>query len=183
MTEHHNPYAPPTSKVADPVVTTGAYFTVGALKLSLMALTTFGLYELYWFYRNWKIIRQRDQSPISPFWRAFFAPLWTFSLGMRFKAHAKERNISIGLPVAAIGILYLLLSALWRLPQPYWLISLFSFIPIVPFDRAARRLNGNGSLAEPTHGRYSAWIIAWLVVGTVLLMLAVIGSFIPDGAP
>jgi len=142
MTEHHNPYAPPTSKVADSVVTTDAYFTVGTLKLSLMALTTFGLYELYWFYRNWKMIRQREQLPISPFWRAFFAPLWTFSLGMRFKAHAKERNISIELPVAAIGILYLLLSALWRIPQPYWLISLFSFIPIVPFDRAARRLNG-----------------------------------------
>ena len=181
MTETRNPYAPPKSAVVDSVATNDAYFSVGTVKLSLMAFTTFGVYVLYWFYRNWKVIRQRNHLPISPFWRAFFAPLWSFSLGKRFEADAKERNISIGLPVATFGILYLVLSALGRLPEPYSLISLFSFIPIVPFDRAARRLNGNGILAEPTHGRYSAWNIAWLVLGAVLVILAVIGSFRPDG--
>jgi hypothetical protein len=170
------------SSVRDPQVPRPAYFTVGAVKFSLMSLTTLGLYELYWFYRNWTIIRDHQQSQISPFWRAFFAPFWTFSMGTHFTREAKVQNMSLTLPVVALGVLYLLLTALWRLPDPYWLVSLLGFIPLLPFESAARRLNGNGQLAEPTYGRYSGWNIAWLVVGSLILLLAVIGTFLPDDA-
>jgi hypothetical protein len=159
-----------------------AYFTVGAVKFSLMSLTTFGVYELYWFYRNWRIIRDRDQSQISPFWRAFFAPLWTFSMGSHFTEEAKDKNLSLTLPVVALGVTYLLMSALWRLPDPYWLVSFLTFIPLLPFDFAARRLNGEGQLADPTFGRFSSWNIAWLIVGSILLVLGIVGTFIPESA-
>jgi len=55
-------------------------------------------------------------------------------------------------------------------------------MPLLPFDRAARRLNGNGELAAPTHGRYSGWNIAWLIFGSLLLVLAVIASFLPESS-
>src|SRR6516165_9719694 len=82
-----------------------AYFTVGTVKFSLMSLTSFSIYALYWFYRNWKIIRDREQSQISPFWRAFFAPLWTFSMGSHFRKEARAQNISLALPVVALGVI------------------------------------------------------------------------------
>jgi hypothetical protein len=156
-----------------------AYFTVGALKFCLMSLTTFGLYELYWFYRNWRVIREREQSQISPFWRAFFNPIWTFSMGARFAGDARARNISLALPAVALGILYLLLHALWRLPDPYWLVTLLAFVPLLPFDFAARRLNGNGELSAPTFARFSVWNITWIVVGSLLLALTLLGTFLP----
>jgi hypothetical protein len=159
-----------------------AYFTVGAVKFVLMSLTTFGFYQLYWFYRNWQIIRDHERSQISPFWRAFFAPYWTFSLGARFTKEAKSQNISLGLPVIALGVLYLLLHALWRLPDPYWLLSLLGFVPLVPFDFAARRLNGGGDLAAPAFARFSRWNITWLILGSLLLVLGTIGMFIPEDA-
>jgi hypothetical protein len=132
-----------------------AYFTAGAMKFSLMSLTTFGIYEPYWFYRNWRIIRDREQSQISPFWRACFAPIWTFSMGSRLTKEAKDQNIPLGLPVVALGVIYLLLNALWRLPDPYWLVTTLTFIPLLLFDFAARRLNGGGQLAEPAFARFS----------------------------
>lgn len=181
MTETPNPYAPPKAVLVDPVTASGGYFTVGTMKLSVMTVATLGIYALYWFYRNWKAIRDRDHLDIAPFWRAFFAGLWTFSLGGRFKADAKERSIGIRLPVVTLGALYLLLQLLGRAPQPYSLLTFLSFIPLVPFDRAARRLNGNGSLSEPTDGRFSAWNIAGLVVGTAFVILVLIGSFVPEG--
>ena len=168
--------------VAGPRELGQAYFTVGAVKFSLMSLTTVGIYGLYWFYRNWRIIRDRDQSQISPFWRAFFAPIWTFSMGSRFTEEAKGQNFSLGLPVIALGVIYLLLNALWRLPDPYGLVTLLTFIPLLPFDFAARRLNGGGQLAEPAFARFSGWNIAWLIIGSLLLMLGIIGAFIPAGA-
>jgi len=157
----------------DTGVATSQYFTVGAVKFAVMSLTTCGLYELFWFHKNWKIIRERDRLDISPFWRAVFAPLWSFSLGERFAKQASANDVVISLPVVPLGIMYLVVSALWRLPEPYWLLSLLSFVPIMPFDFAARGLNGNGQLAEPLYGRYSGWNIAWLILGTLLLGLIV----------
>ena len=171
-----------SSAVPDSEVMRPAYFTVGAVKFSLMSLTTSGVYVLYWFYRNWRIIRDHDQSQISPFWRAFFAPFWTFSMGARFTEEAKLQKMSLTLPVVTLGVLYLLVTALWRLPDPYWLVTLFAFIPVLPFEFAARRLNGNGQLTEPTYGRYSGWNIAWLIVGSLFLVLVLIGSFMPESA-
>lgn len=182
MAADQSPYAPPKAMVAVAEVTPDAYFAVGAVKFSLMSLTTFGLYTVYWFYQNWMIIRDREHSDISPFWRAFFSPLWTFSMGTRLAEQAKAQNVPITLPVATLGILYLLFGAVARLPSPFWLLAFFAFIPILPFEFAVRRLDGNGSLAKPIYGHYSGWNIAWLVVGSLLLVLTVIGSFIPEGA-
>ena len=165
---------------ANPGAVPEAYFTVGPLKFSLMALATFGLFELYWFFRNWQIIRNQGRRQISPIARAFFAPIWTFSMGKCFKDQAQAENVSLSLPVALLGIAYLVVQALWVLPDPYWLVSFFAFAVVLPFDFAARRLNGKGELAPPTHGRFSGWNIAWLIVGSLLLVLAVIGAFIPE---
>ena len=128
------------------------------------------------------MIRDRVGSQIWPFWRAFFGALWTFSLGRRFLQDAKERSIAIELPTTKLGVVYIFVGTLYRLPGPYWLISLLAFIAIVPFEIAARRLNGGGELSEPTSGAYSGWVVAWLVVGTIFLILGIVGSFMPESA-
>lgn len=153
-----------------------AYFTVGTVKLSLMSITTGGIYEIYWFYRNWRVIRDRSRDAISPFWRALFGPLWIFSLGSRLKQEGQERNVPLALPVSALGVIYLLLNMAWRLPGAFWFVSLLTFVPILPFEFAARRLNGAGPLSVPTFGRFSGWNIAWLAVGSVLWGLVVLGQ-------
>ena len=35
------------------------FFAVPLWKLALMSFFTFGIYELYWFYRNWQRVRVR----------------------------------------------------------------------------------------------------------------------------
>src|SRR5262249_4420660 len=57
-----------------------AYHHVSKLKFCIFSLVSFGLYELYWFYKNWKYIRNRDHSDIWPFWRALFSPIWCHGL-------------------------------------------------------------------------------------------------------
>src|SRR5690349_17919588 len=55
-----------------------AFFPVSPVKLVVMSTFTFGIYELYWFYRNWKLIKQRTGASITPFWRAFFGILFCY---------------------------------------------------------------------------------------------------------
>ena len=40
------------------------YYPVSTTKLVVLSILTGGLYEIYWFYKNWKWIKQRDGSSI-----------------------------------------------------------------------------------------------------------------------
>lgn len=124
---------------------------------------TFGLYGLYWFYKNWQRIRDRNGESLSPFWRAFFAPLWSFSLFRRVHEHAEERGQHEPWHADMLGIAFLLLSVSWRLPEPWWLISLFAFVAVVPVLKTTQKINartgspsGNGlELLSTETGQHS----------------------------
>lgn len=49
-------------------------------KFILLSFTTYGLYELFWFYKNWKFLKEKDKLSISPFWRTVFAPIFATSI-------------------------------------------------------------------------------------------------------
>ena len=55
-----------------PSTTVPPFFTASVLKLIVMSVCTMGIYQLYWFYKNWKLIKDRTGQKIRPFWRAFF---------------------------------------------------------------------------------------------------------------
>ena len=176
-----NPYAPPSAPISTP---TGEgqfnFYTVGPLKFVLLALTTFGIFVLYWFYKNWDVIRQRENEAIWPFWRAVFTGLWTFSMGGRFHAYAAQRGFSLEFPYVPIGIAFLVANIAARADGPLAFLSYVGFLIVIPFDFAARRLNGGGQLAEPTYGSFSALNVVWIIVGGILLLFALLGIFIGD---
>lgn len=178
-----NPLPSPAGQAAPPDVQP-AYFTVGTLKFCVMTFLTGNVYALYWFYRNWKVIKERQAESISarrradiwPFWRALFTQFWLFAMGADFKREAKANGIRLILPVALLGTLNLLLIGTGWLPGIYGLWWMLVFVPLLPFDCAARRLNGGGQLSVPTAGRFSRWNIFAVIIGPFLLGLAVIGA-------
>lgn len=173
-----NPYAPPQAQISTPAGGGHlAFYTVGPLKFALLALTTFGLFVLYWFYRNWNVIRLRENESIWPFWRAVFTALWTFSMGGRFHEYAARGGFTLDFPHVPIGIAFFLANLGSNIEGPVALLSFFGFLIIMPFDFAARRLNGGGQLAEPTNGSFSAFNVIWILIGGLLLVFAVIGIY------
>jgi hypothetical protein len=75
-----NPYAPPNAVVADipvaDVTHEAPLFAVSAFKLVIMSVFTLGLYQIYWFYRNWTCIKERDRSRILPALRSIFGIIY-----------------------------------------------------------------------------------------------------------
>lgn len=172
-----NPYETPESEVSDLRDADLAYFTVGPAKLVLLSLCTFGLYELYWFYRNWQCVKHRLDLDIWPFWRAFFAPLWLFSLTAHVRDHGRQVGLSTSLSPIAVGGAYLAISILWRLPDPYWLVSMLSFLPLLLVQDAADRVAVAVDGKDPQLQRLNVWNWTALVVGGGLLILSLIGTF------
>lgn len=58
------------------------YFSVSAMRIIVLSFLTLGLYQIYWMYKNWKIIADEDKSKkISPFWRSWvFGFIYSFPL-------------------------------------------------------------------------------------------------------
>lgn len=116
-------------------------FAVSTRTFILLSICTLGLYPLYWCYQNWKRVRISSSEDLSPFWRAVFAPLWGFSLFRRIRNRAEAAGVPIAWNSNLLATIYLLFGMAGMLPGPWSFISLFSFVAILPVQRAAQRVN------------------------------------------
>jgi hypothetical protein len=158
------------------------FFTASTLKLVLMSVLTLGLYELYWFYRNWVLIKARTGQDLMPFWRAFFAPIWSYYCFKHIETTAAENNAPAPPSAGLLACGYFILQALWRLPDPYWLISALSFVPIAMANTTAIAINRKLAKDAPENDKFSGWNWACMVAGGLVLVLAVVGMLLPDAA-
>lgn len=179
-----NPYAPPAARVADienaEAAQPAPFFAVSVFKLTVMSLCTMGLYEVYWFYRNWKLIRERDGSPIMPFWRAFFGVFFCYACFAKIREFGESRNVSGSLAAGPLTTGWIVCTLTWRLPDPYGLISLLAFVFVLPVQSYVNRLNGLEAPQHERNARFNAWNWLGIVLGGAVLVLALIGTFLPE---
>jgi hypothetical protein len=157
------------------------YFAVSLLKLSLMSFCTFGLYELWWFYKNWSRIKQREESDIAPAWRAIFAPLWCYACFARVRATAKSLNLQATFPAGQLALGWFITLNLWRLPDPYWFVSYLSFVWMLPVQIAANRINAISAPGHDPNRHFDGREIAITAIGGALVVLAFLGSLLLPG--
>jgi S1-C subfamily serine protease len=153
------------------------YFSVSPIKLIVMSLCTFGLYQFYWFYQNWKSIKHREKSGISPFWRAFFIYFFAYSLFKRVRNSSREMNIKSSLLAGPLAILFFTLSISHKLPDHYWLISFLSVFCLLPFQILADRINVT---SNPEHKINRSFDIAnWfgILIGGSFVLYCLYGTF------
>lgn len=165
---------PPPMPAGQPI-----FFPVSRLKLVVMSTATFGIYELYWFYKNWKLIKQRTERDIMPFWRAFFAVIFCYSCFKEIKEVATSRGVSFPASPGGLAILWIALTFSWRLPDPYSLVDMLTPLVLIPIQKTVNDLN---IIMAPNHNpnaRFSAWNIVMTVVGGIFIVLVIIGTFLP----
>ena len=187
MNESTNPYTPPTAPLNDEVTSgsssSNLFYTVGNTKFIILSVATFGVFPLYWFYKNWKVASIREDRAYRAFWRALFLPLWTFSMGSHFIKYGEAAGITLRLATVPLGVLYLIFNLSGSLPDPYWIASMVAFVPLIPFEAAACALNNTEGQEGPTKPGYS-WIqILLIVVGIGLACLAILSAFLPPEVP
>ena len=155
------------------------FYCVSAMKLSILSLVTFGLYEPFWFYKNWVLVRAKSGRNISPFWRACFSPFFCYSFASVVNSSAESVNIVQRIRPGPIAAIYAGLLLLQRLPDPYWLICLFSFLPLIPVARQIRTVHEAIRPGFESATGWGAWSYVTLAVGGILTGLALIDTFAP----
>jgi hypothetical protein len=175
-----NPYAAPKSRVDDltaPAEARPAFFAVGLPKLAIMSLFTFGIYEIYWFYQNWRAVQRLTGEKLNAPIRAFFYPLTAYSLFRRIRQQAQRLQVDVTIKAGALAASLFVLTALWRLPDPYWLVSLLGFLPLLSVQSEVGKINRTVAPGADLNSRFRAWNVLAIVIGGLLFILVIVGSF------
>jgi len=153
------------------------FFPVATHKFVALSICTFGLYECYWCYKNWQRISRRSGEKLSPFWRAVFAPLFSFDLFGSIRDYAKQRGLSTRWYPGLLGGLYLVLVILCRAPNPWWILSYATFVVFIPVVQTVREINALAPNDEGPNDAYSGANVVTLILGGLLVVLSLIAAF------
>jgi hypothetical protein len=166
-----------------------ALFSVGIRKLVVMSVATFSLYGLFWFYEHWWALKARDQArvpavgpyrDIRPFGRTIFAFFFTHSLLQEFNESARRSGVDRSVAVGPTTAAFIILSLAGHFPDPMWLLSLFSVVPLAFAQRVANEVIARTRPEQDPNVRFVGWNWAALLIGLPLLLLIVVGSFLPE---
>ena len=155
------------------------FFSVSITKLVVLSLCSLGLYELYWFYKNWQLVKNHERSDISPFWRAIFANFFCYALFRRVKESAVGPDAATVL-AGPLAVGWIITDMLWKLPDPYWLSCLLAFLFLIPIQVAANRVNRRHIPTSMPDNRFDGWNIVTVVAGGIVIVFAVVGTFVPQ---
>jgi hypothetical protein len=156
------------------------FFPVAPHKFIVLSVCTLNIYTLYWCYQNWWRIRERTGEQLSPFWRAFFAPVWAFSLFTRIDAQASQHGVTVSWSPTLLASGYLIMSGFVFLPDPWWLVNLACFFPFLPAVQTIRQSNEHEVATESRNEAYTGANVATILVGGIIVMLAVAGTFMTE---
>jgi hypothetical protein len=151
------------------------WFRVGTAKFLLMCVVTFGAYQIYWFYQQWRHVQRRGEI-VHPALRTLFTGIFCYALFRRVAEDALARGIArVPSPIAS-AVAFVLLSITWQLPGPWSSLSLLSLVPLLLVQRAA---SAAALAAVPTADPNTRLTpINWIGVafGVLVLVMAVFGS-------
>jgi len=157
-----------------------------AWQLVLLSMATLGIYELYWFYRNWKHFRDHRGWDVSPGWRTAGLVVPVLGLVLAYyqlkdvREYLEKDGIRETYSPGWVLFGWLALSALWRLPDPFWLLSSFSVFPLVAVQGP---LNAYWEKEQPgarIRTSLSGGQIALLVLGVAFWVLVIVGMLLPE---
>ena len=123
------------------------YFSVSPKKLVILSTVTFGIYQFYWFYKNWEAVKKNGNEKISPLWRTFFTPIYCYNLFKRIFASSQEfgqkyKNIIQLTIVYLILMFFPIYSNRVELMSILFLSKFYSVIALVTIQKA---INFNNS--------------------------------------
>jgi uncharacterized membrane protein len=159
------------------------YPSVSLAKFTVLWFCSLGLYGIYWFYMQWQAIKERERLDIIPALRAIFQIFFCYSLFDRVNAHARTLGLGPGIAAGPLAAGFIVLSLLWRLPDPYWLVSMLSFLFLLPAQHLINRINASVAPQQPLNDRFSTANVVLIVVGGMLWALALFGTFVDPEAP
>jgi hypothetical protein len=161
---------------------TPLFLRIPVSRLIFLSIASFGLYEAYWIYKNWRYIKERDGLNIRPFWRGVFGIFFCHSLLRRI--HEDKEARSIQLPTFSPGglatgwVIFIIVANIVSLAPGIAASIISALIPsflfLVPVQNYINSIEEKRSPGQPFYGWSSGHIVC-LVIGIIIWALLLIG--------
>lgn len=179
---------PAGSKNNEKSLTDIEYFAISPKRLALFSIITFGIYEIYWFYKNWQAVKKAEGQNILPFWRAIFAVFFCHSLFKKVLESAKSRGYLESYSPGWLATVYILLLVIGNglskvesndpgLNLIWLIVAVATFIPLLSVQKVINFNNEKVKGGTILKQGFSAGEVTLIVVGVIWLLLVLIGTF------
>ena len=188
-------FAPPEADVETRPANEQAYYVVSPIKFYLLATLTLNIYFVYWFYRNWRLIKQREDNDTWPPMRSLFYIFFTHSLLTDVDETLKARGITYDWAPMGIATLFVVLTVTVNIldrvvgesiGDPIKDLVGTALILVAPaiLLRGQRAMNvACDDPAGETNARFTLANWAWMVPGGLIWLLAIFGLYAMFFAP
>lgn len=155
---------------------------ISVSKFVFLCFITLGIYEVWWMYKSWRFFKQKDKLDIMPAGRAIFAIFFANSLFERSLNLAKEKGYSESYNSVGLYSGFIISNLIANIAQPLWVLSLFSFVFLVPPFKALNyaRLNSHDIISEEQlsfNSRQLLLIICGLALWGLVILAMLIKKF------
>ena len=110
-----NRYQAPDAELVERSTEPERFFNVSPKKLAIMVVITLAMYNVYWFYRHYRQIKDVGGESFWPIPRALFNFLFAYNLYKRIYQAAKQKSIRIQWSYqAALALAYVGLTLIYN---------------------------------------------------------------------
>jgi len=158
-------------------------------RLVFMSIMSAGIYEVYWIYKNWRYLKERDGLRILPFWRGIFGIFFVYGILKAIRNDhqtngLEQATFSPALLATGWIVLVLLGNALGRVEDIGVnllgiIISFPSFLFFVPAQNYVNRVNARLT-PKPEFTQWTTGHIVCLVVGIIIWLFVLAGIMLPE---
>lgn len=193
-----NIYAPPQAELSATQAAQSAsappFYVVSTTKVALLSIATFGLYSVYWFWRHWTLHKLDKKRSLWPIPRAIFAIFFVHSLNQEIDLRLRRNGTRYAWSPGMWATLYVFSAIAARvsnrflesiLPPGFNLLVMLLLLtgitlPLVNAQRAANLACDDPNATLNSRFTIANW--AWLALGSLWWLLALIGLLIPADA-
>lgn len=149
-------------------------------KFIFLSVISLGLYELWWIFKAWRFFAIKDHLNIMPAARAIFSIFFLYALFKRIREYAKEKGDAQDFSPGWMYVGYIVFALLLaHLPDPYWLISSFSFIFLIPAFVALNNAKKHESEFNVViQEKFNIAQMIVIILGSLFWMLLLMGLFL-----
>ncbi len=164
------------------------FYPVSLAKFMALNIVTFGIYNVYWFYRNWLYVKSENESHIMPVIRGIFNNFWYYPLYQELVKDSEARyqeNKVLSRPLAVLFALAFF-SALVLSYQDNLLIPVMILEPllVLPLLNYINHIKQNQQQAYSNNSRWMLRhsIVSALFTPYLLYLFATSVYLLPSGS-
>ena len=164
-----------------------AFFSTSILKLTVLYIVTFGLYPIYWFYKNWASYKEYTGIKLKPALRSIFYIIFTHSLFQKINEKAVNQGIETKWNAYVLATVFVLLtivsSVLDTISRKTSSIGMADYIsfalmfilmwPLITVQRTVNSVNNDPS--GEINSSFSFYNYVFILLGVLVWILAVVG--------